>query len=634
MDWDQWLFQKSIQGWRKIKARFGGRAGQEANNAFSLKGAGPGLQYFMCGLTGARTEIYPAEEYGALGPGKIFLPEVVNVFSDRDLNRDLFLLRTCLLVWSDQANNRRELIRLYDRLTAWRSELIALNAKGTGVGREQLRTGEYVTNKFLATLRGTWPAISQRFGHLGREWASELAGRLGSQEARGGRRKILSDRLDEFIAFFRPPEQNDNSPGETNTGSAAREHERAGKEAPENKIETELDAPARESVQSLSVDHEKVKDYTLLHNFEKIETLDEFSGKWRDPEGADELEDHAEALEELDLRHTVRWDQPTHSVYKMDFAGAENQAVVADPDNVETIPGERVFFYPEWNYRQKQYKTDYCRLFEGPARVNRSDEVSRILKEHDRTRRKIGHKLRRIQTESEHMPNLSDGTDIMLDQVIENFALIRGGHSPREKVYTRPVRHHRDVSVLFLLDISLSTDGFFEDRRIIETARESLALVSQVLWEAGEDFALAAFYSRTRNYCHFRMVKDFRQSWPVRQGYLAGLEPVGYTRIGPVLRHAGEILEARPGRRKCLFLISDGKPNDYDRYEGRYGIEDVRKALSENRKRGILSYALTLDGEARRYLPFMFGVGNFKLLRHPGQMPEALFYFYQRLLRG
>ena len=38
-----------------------------------------------------------------------------------------------------------------------------------------------------------------------------------------------------------------------------------------------------------------------------------------------------------------------------------------------------------------------------------------------------------------------------------------------------------------------------------------------------------------------------------------------------------------------------GKPNDYDRYEGRYGIEDVRKALSELNHAYINSYALAIE---------------------------------------
>jgi nitric oxide reductase NorD protein len=44
--------------------------------------------------------------------------------------------------------------------------------------------------------------------------------------------------------------------------------------------------------------------------------------------------------------------------------------------------------------------------------------------------------------------------------------------------------------------------------------------------------------------------------------------------MGPVLRHATRLLERQPGREKPILLITDGRPCDYDTYEGRYGIQD------------------------------------------------------------
>ena len=38
-------------------------------------------------------------------------------------------------------------------------------------------------------------------------------------------------------------------------------------------------------------------------------------------------------------------------------------------------------------------------------------------------------------------------------------------------------------------------------------------------------------------------------------------------------------------RRLLLLLLSDGKPNDVDDYEGRYGLEDMRQALRTDRRR-------------------------------------------------
>ena len=54
---------------------------------------------------------------------------------------------------------------------------------------------------------------------------------------------------------------------------------------------------------TLNFDKKQQEDYVLLHNFEKVETAEEFNGNWRDFDGSDELEEHQEALEELNMKY-------------------------------------------------------------------------------------------------------------------------------------------------------------------------------------------------------------------------------------------------------------------------------------------------------------------------------------------
>ena len=65
---------------------------------------------------------------------------------------------------------------------------------------------------------------------------------------------------------------------------------------------TILIAKAIEEVRSLSIDKKQQEDYVLTHNFEKVETADDFSGVWRDFDGDDELESHSDALNELNMK--------------------------------------------------------------------------------------------------------------------------------------------------------------------------------------------------------------------------------------------------------------------------------------------------------------------------------------------
>lgn len=109
----------------------------------------------------------------------------------------------------------------------------------------------------------------------------------------------------------------------------------------------------------------------------------------------------------------------------------------------------------------------------------------------------------------------------------------------------------------------------------------------------------------------------------VRPGY--------YTRIAAALRHvAGELTE-RPNRHRLLLLLTDGKPNDFDHYEGRYGVEDTRKAVREARRRGLSVFGITVDNRARDYFPYLFGRGGYAMIRKIERLPAALPPIYRQI---
>ena len=61
--------------------------------------------------------------------------------------------------------------------------------------------------------------------------------------------------------------------------------------------------------------------------------------------------------------------------------------------------------------------------------------------------------------------------------------------------------------------------------------------------------------------------------------------PDQYTRLGGAVRHVPRAWTERETRR-LLFILSDGKPNDVDAYEGTYGVEDTRQAVAEASRQG------------------------------------------------
>ena len=114
---------------------------------------------------------------------------------------------------------------------------------------------------------------------------------------------------------------------------------------------------------------------------------------------------------------------------------------------------------------------------------------------------------------------------------------------------------------------------------------------------------------------------------------VAALEPDRYTRTGAAVRHATAELMQETAQHRLLLILSDGKPNDVDIYEGRYGIEDTRQAVAEARLQGLHPFCLTVDREAPVYIARIFGPGAYAVLRHARTLPLVLVEVVRRLVK-
>jgi PAS domain S-box-containing protein len=79
--------------------------------------------------------------------------------------------------------------------------------------------------------------------------------------------------------------------------------------------------------------------------------------------------------------------------------------------------------------------------------------------------------------------------------------------------------------------------------------------------------------------------------------------------------------------------VRDGKPNDVDIYEGRYGVEDTRQAVAEAHRQGVVTFCLTVDREAPRYASRIFGRAGFAVLDRPEQLPSVLVDVLRQIVR-
>lgn len=391
---------------------------------------------------------------------------------------------------------------------------------------------------------------------------------------------------------------------------------------------TELNAPAREEIELLQIDSEAVQKYTLQHYYEKVETLESFQGSWRDCDGSDDLSEHAEALQELDLRQVVRCDTPVHSVLRSEFLPGASA-----PESREQKASGYFLSYDEWDQKKRRYRKQHCRVYPQQSRLQDPSYVHTTRRQQRHTLNVLRQRFQHFFTRLEQVSRQTQGDDLDLDSMVEYFSDRHAGCTPSERLYLARRRRQPDLSLLLLLDLSLSSDGYTGGQRILDVEKQAVILFAELLSEYGVHFQIDGFSSRTRHHCDYLTFKPFHEPWSRCAARVGAAEARGYTRIGPALRHACTLLRPQRAHSRWIVLLSDGKPNDYDRYEGNYGLADVRQAIREARREQIQVYGLAIESQARHYLPLMLGHGAYRILPHPQELPTALAEFYRQLLR-
>src|SRR5690606_3203742 len=120
----------------------------------------------------------------------------------------------------------------------------------------------------------------------------------------------------------------------------------------------------------------------------------------------------------------------------------------------------------------------------------------------------------------------------------------------------------------------------------------------------GHRCSVQAFSGKGPSCVTVRPIKRFDEDYSLAVGRrIAALQPERYTRAGAAVRHACALLMREAARHRLLLLLSDGKPNDIDNYDGRYGVEDMRRSVVEARLQGISVFCLTIDHQAAGYVP-------------------------------
>jgi nitric oxide reductase NorD protein len=337
----------------------------------------------------------------------------------------------------------------------------------------------------------------------------------------------------------------------------------------------------------------------------------------------DDDDDAMQTAEDMDNITVAQDSQTTSSKIKLDLD-------LPSSNYDDIVLGEGIPI-DEWDYKQQRLQKDHCRLQAMTSRNAEAMELPTRL-------RHQAHKIRRqfeiLRPQRLWKNRQNEGTELDLENYISFLADRKHGHVNSDTPVYRELRNqNRDLSCLLLADLSLSTDAHINnDARVIDVIRDSLFLFSEALTATGDRFALHGFSSRNRNHIRFYNIKGFEDRYDDSvRGYINAIRPGYYTRMGAAIRHASQLLAKEASTQKLLLIITDGKPNDLDKYEGRYGIEDTRMAVLEAEKLGLRPFCVTIDEHAEDYLPYLFGSRSYVLIRNAEELPKKLPLLYLRL---
>lgn len=362
------------------------------------------------------------------------------------------------------------------------------------------------------------------------------------------------------------------------------------------------------------------KDSFIIHRFESILSWVESMNLNRSIDN-DEDEDAQKAADDQDKIILSRHDDKkaaTRLRMHLDLAPA-------DADH-ERLAG--VHTYPEWDHRKHAYMPDHTRVLEAEAAA----DAPQALEPDPRHLRAVRRQFEALCPRRIMRPRQIEGSELDLDALISARVDLQADGTASDRIYQSLRQIDRDLSVGFLLDTSRSTEASVGDSTVLDIARESLVALAGGIDASGDRLGIWGFSSLRRDRVFLKKCKDFDAPMsPEVTRRICGLTPCHYTRLGAAVRHTSAMLEQETSTRKLLLVLTDGKPNDLDHYEGIHGIEDSHMAVREARRLGQVVHGIVIDQDGQDWFARIFGRAGFTLLPDPTRLIRALPQIYRSL---
>ncbi|MCW8957403.1 MAG: VWA domain-containing protein [Gammaproteobacteria bacterium] len=534
-------------------------------------------------------------ELGWLDDHALRLPEKIDCFADRALNRKLYIWLAALAATDDgkpgpwYIRNQQQTIKALHRFPGLKADY----------------------DKLVEAQLALRPDINR----LSQEAAAQETAIQQALKCPGQNEQFpIAKHPPQPVLMWMHP-----SPPITGTSSAARDID-PDENNPQSSQQQQQDKRKRSAQRE---ENDEKEAGLLAVRYENLFSWGEFINLNRSSEDDEDLDQASAAADDMETLHLTQDNKNVASKLKFDLdLPSEHQ---------DDLPLGSGILLAEWDYKKQIMKPDYCSLQEMLARDFEPCELPQHLK---KTARKLKAQFEAIQPTPIWLRAQQDGSEIDLDAYLTFTTNRASGHGEMTGNLYKDLRAaQRDLSCLLLADLSMSTDAWVSNSaRIIDVIRDSLYLFAESLTITGDRFAIHGFSSRNRNHIRFNLIKSFEDKYNARcRGLIQAIKPGFYTRMGTAIRHASNLLEKQPSSQKLLLILTDGKPNDLDVYEGRYGIEDTRMAIIEARQKGLQPFCVTIDEKAGNYLPHIFGAGAYVVIRKAEELPRELPLLYARL---
>ncbi len=295
------------------------------------------------------------------------------------------------------------------------------------------------------------------------------------------------------------------------------------------------------------------------------------------------------------------------------------------------------FHYPEWDYKVQLHRPSWSTVYERRQGRGEVELIDKVLSEHKGVSHRIKQIIDRLRPQGvSRQRRLEDGDELDINAAVDAIIMTRIGMQPDTRITMRNVLNRRDLAVVILLDLSESTNEVVRgsERTVLELTRDASALVASAINGIGDPFAIHGFASDGRHDVQYYRFKDFEQRLDDDvKSRMAGMKGGLSTRMGAAMRHAGLHLMQRSEKHKLLLIVTDGEPADIDERDPQYLRMDAKKATQELAQTGVMSYCLTLDPQADRYVERIFGANNYTIVDQVERLPEKLPALFASLTR-